>query len=48
MRDLTEIALKIANRLLLARGLSDQFFNPLPRDDAEAMLKALVHTNPSP
>jgi hypothetical protein len=41
MRDLTEIALKIANRLLWARGLGDHFFNPLPREDAEAMLKAL-------
>jgi hypothetical protein len=41
MRDLTEIALQIANHLLLARELRDHFFNELPREDAEAMLKAL-------
>jgi hypothetical protein len=42
LRDLTEIALAIANHLLRARGLSDQFFNPLPRDHADAMLKTLA------
>ena len=42
MRDLTEIALKFVNHLLLARGLRDQFFNTLAREDAEAMLKALT------
>jgi AbiU2 len=41
MRDLTEIALKIVNHLLLARGLRDHFFNELPRQDAEAILKTL-------
>jgi AbiU2 len=41
MHDLTEIALQIVNHLLLARGLRDRFFNELPREDAEAMLKAL-------
>jgi hypothetical protein len=41
LRDLTEIALKIANRLVLARGLGERFFNSLPREHAEAMLKAL-------
>jgi hypothetical protein len=41
LRDLTEIALEIANRLLLARGLQDHCFNYLPRQDAEAMLEAL-------
>lgn len=41
LRDLTDIALKIANRLLVVRGLRDQFFNVLPRDNAEAMLVAL-------
>jgi len=41
MRDLTEIALKIVNQLLSARGLGDHSFNTLARDDAEAMLKAL-------
>jgi hypothetical protein len=41
MRDLTEIALKISNKLARARGLSEQFFNPLPRADAEEILVAL-------
>jgi AbiU2 len=40
-RKLTELALKIANRLLLARGLKDECFTPLPRQDAERMMKAL-------
>jgi hypothetical protein len=42
LRELTEIALKIANRLLIARGLKDEFFTPLPREDAEAMMKTLA------
>jgi len=41
LRDLTELALKIANRLLLARGLKDEVFATLPRKDAERMMKAL-------
>jgi AbiU2 len=41
MRVLTELALKIVNHLLLARGLEEQFFYPSPREDAEAMLKTL-------
>jgi hypothetical protein len=41
LRDLTEIALKIANRLLLARGLRDHMFNYMPREEAEAILEAL-------
>jgi hypothetical protein len=41
LRDLTDLALKIANRLLLARGLQDQYFTELPREAAEAMMKAL-------
>ncbi len=41
LRDLTETALKIANCLLLARGLPEQVFNPLPVQDVQAMLKAL-------
>lgn len=41
LRDLTDLALKIANRLLLARGLQDQFFTELPREAAEAMMQAL-------
>jgi hypothetical protein len=42
LRDLTEIALKIANRLLLARGIKDEYFTELPREAAEAMMKALA------
>jgi hypothetical protein len=42
LRDLTEMALKIANHLLLARGLRDQHFTGLPREAAEAMMKTLV------
>jgi hypothetical protein len=42
LRDLTVVALKIANRLLLARGLKDEYFTTLPREDAEAMMKALA------
>jgi hypothetical protein len=41
LRDLTDKALNIANRLLLARGLEDQYFTELPREAAEAMMKAL-------
>jgi len=41
LRELTELALKVTNRLLLARGLKDQNFTPLPREDAEKMMKAL-------
>jgi hypothetical protein len=42
LRDLTEIALKVVNRLLIARGLSDQVFAELPLEDARKMLKALA------
>lgn len=42
IRDLTETALRIANCLLIARGLNEQFFHPLPLRDAEAMLNALA------
>jgi hypothetical protein len=42
LRDLTEMALNIANRLLLARGLQDQHFTELPREAAEAMMKTLA------
>lgn len=41
MRDLTDIALKIANQLARARRRSEHFFNTLPREDAETMLKVL-------
>ena len=46
MRDLTELALKIANQLLLARGLKDEVFTPLPLEAAEAMMKALAAAQP--
>ena len=42
LRDLTDVALKIANRLLLARDLKDEPFASLPREDAEKMMKALA------
>jgi hypothetical protein len=41
LRELTELALKIVNRLLLAHGLNDQHFAPLPREDAERIMRAL-------
>ena len=44
LHELTEVALKIANRLLLARGLKDEAFTTLPREDAEKMMKALAAT----
>jgi hypothetical protein len=40
--NLTELALKIANQLLLARGLPDQSFNPAAREHAGALLEALL------
>jgi len=42
LRDLTEIALKVVNRLLIARGFRDQVFAELPLEDASKMLKALA------
>jgi len=42
LRGLTETALKIVNRLLIARGLKDHVFNTLPLKHAEAMMKALT------
>jgi hypothetical protein len=42
LRELAEVALKIANRLLLAHGLQDQYFTELPRQAAEEMMKALA------
>lgn len=42
LRDLTDMALKIANQLLLARGLQNQHFTQLPRGAAEAMIEALA------
>lgn len=42
LRDLTDLALKIANRLLLARGLREEFFTTLPLEAAKAMMNALA------
>jgi hypothetical protein len=41
LRALTDIALNITNRLLLAQGLPEQHFTELPREAAQAMMKAL-------
>ena len=50
LRSVTDIALKIANQLLEAKGLPDQSFNPAPHEHAEALLRALLRehalTNP--
>jgi AbiU2 len=44
LRELTDMALEIANRLLLARGLRRRDFAEadLPREDAEEMMRALA------
>ena len=42
LRDVTDIALKIANRLLLSCGLQDQHFTDMPRQDAVRMMTALA------
>jgi hypothetical protein len=42
LRDLTNIALKTINRLLQVRGLQGQDFSDLPREAADAMMKALA------
>jgi hypothetical protein len=42
MRDLTEIALQIANKLAEASGVSSGFFNELPRNDAARMMRTLM------
>jgi hypothetical protein len=44
LRDLTDIALKIANQLLSASGLQEQYFTELPREAADAMMKTLTNT----
>jgi hypothetical protein len=41
LRHLTDIALKIANALLSARGLRDHVFTDLPQEHAGAMMHAL-------
>lgn len=47
LRQLTDIALTITNHLLKACGLQQQYFTPLPREAAEAMMKALDKPNVS-
>jgi|SRR5579872_600103 len=42
MRELTDISLKTVNLLLASAGLREQIFNDLPRESAEAMMKALA------
>ena len=41
LHDLTDIAMKIVNRLLVARGLEDHIVNTLPVNDAKRMMEAL-------
>ncbi len=41
LRNLTDIALEAANRLLRTRGFEGHFFSPAPVEDAEAMLRTL-------
>jgi hypothetical protein len=45
---LTELALKIANQLLYAKNLPDQSFNPGARENAEALLEALLRESCRP
>jgi hypothetical protein len=42
LRELTGISLAIANRLLLACGLQNQYFTDLPREAADEMMQALA------
>jgi hypothetical protein len=41
LRDITDIALKIANQLLASCDLREQYFTDLPREDAIRMMTAL-------
>jgi hypothetical protein len=41
LRELTDLALEITNQLLRVSGLQEQSFTDLPREAAEAMMKAL-------
>ena len=41
LRELTDMALEVTNQLLLARGLRKQYFNEMPLEAAEAMMRAL-------
>jgi hypothetical protein len=42
LRELTDVALKIANSLLVSRRLPEQYFTELPREAAENMMRALA------
>ena len=42
LRELTDVSLEIANRLLLACGLQNQYFTDLPREAADEMMRALA------
>src|SRR5262245_43430451 len=42
LRELTDVALKVVNRLLVARGLRDQHFTDLPLKAAQEMMTALA------
>ncbi len=44
LREVTDMALEIANCMLLACGLRDQHFTDLPREDAISMMTALAKT----
>jgi len=44
LRELTETALNIANRLLTAHGQLEQYFTELPKEAAEEMMKVLATT----
>jgi hypothetical protein len=46
LHHLTDVALEIANCLLLARGLSLKHFSEFPREAAERMMKALAEKRP--
>jgi hypothetical protein len=45
MRELTEIALQIANKLAEAGGVNPGFFNELPRKDAARMMQVLMNAD---
>jgi hypothetical protein len=45
LRELTDIALKIVNRMLGARGYQTKLFNPLVTSQTKAMFQALAQAN---
>lgn len=47
LRDLTVVGLRIANTLLIARGLEEQFFHTPSRKDLERLINDLAKTNAS-